>query len=228
MQVQPASLFREVIPSLLRSDHRYYFTLPVNKNVIEKGKREDGNYYRKLTPSNWERNLKHGTLIYVPMSSPMIHHHVIEKHGHDRVLELIFYNHREMPNGQTQLTFHPKDMTYMPDNWGYIACRAEALAKYPLSIYVKMTPEEIKRDMDRFMIIKWRTALQYTTISLLDSEVKKGNVHKDHASFLRSRVKRMIARTYEEHIERKRAVEHLCDMGRRYLRMVREKGESKE
>lgn len=165
MQVYPVSLFREVIPSLLRLDSRYYFTLPTNKNVIEKSKKENGNYYRKLTLSNWERNLKHGTVLYVPMSSPMIHHHIIEKHGHDRVLELIFYNYIKMPNGQTQLTFRPKNTTYMADNWNYIACRAEALGEYPLSMYIEMTSEEIKRDRDRFMIIKWRNALQHISRS---------------------------------------------------------------
>lgn len=230
MQVQPASLFREVIPTIVRTDSRFYLTLPTNDKMIEKERREDGNYHMKLTSANWKRSLdgRLGTEVYIPLSCLGIHHKLIELYGHDRVLELVFYGHREMPNGQTQLTFRSKRNTIIRENWEYIACRAESLHEYPMRIYVKMSWEEINRYKNRFMIIKWRNALQSTTQYLLDAEIKKGNLHKDHASFLRSRVQRMIARTHEEHIERKRAIERVCDMGRKYAQMVRERDMPKE
>ena len=225
MEIPPASLFNEVVPNIIRSDNRFYFKLPTNKDVIEKSKRQDGKYFRRLTPSNWERNLKNRieVEVYIPLSCSSIHHKIIDLYGHDRVLELVFRNSRAMMNNQTQLTFRTKPNTCVRENWEYIACRAEALKEYPLGVYVRMSPEEIKRDRDRFQIIKWRDAAINTTRDLLDSEVKKGNVHKDHASFLRMRVRRMIVKTHEEHIEYKKTIEKLCEMGRKYVELVRKR-----
>jgi hypothetical protein len=226
MEIHTASLFNEVIPNIIRTDNQFYFELPTNDDMIEKGKREDGNYYRKLTLSNWERNLKHkiGIEIYIPLSCLSIHHRIIDLYGHDRVLELVFRGSRQMMNNQTQLTFRTKQSTRnVRERWGYVACRAEGLKDYRLGLYVRMSPEEIKRDRDRFQIIKWRESVIHTTRNILESEVKKGNVHKDHASFLRSRVRKMIVRTHEEHIEHKKAIRRLCEMGRKYLELVRER-----
>jgi len=148
---------------------------------------------------------------------------MIDLYGHDRVLELVFQGSQEMVNGQTQLTFRGKRNSLVQENWLYIACRAESLNEYPLSMYVRMSWEERKRDQDRFQIIKWRNAVQNTTDRLLYDEIREGNIHKDHASFLRARVRRMIVRTHEEYIEHKKAVERLCAMGRRYLELIRER-----
>lgn len=225
MEAHPASLFKEVIPTIVRTDCKFYFTLPTNDKMIEKEKREHGNYYIRLTPSNWERNLEFriGEEVCIPISCSSIHHKIIDLYGHDRVLKLRFYGSQEMVNGQTQLTFRGKRNTNVRENWSYIACRAESLNEYQLSIYVRMNSKEIKRYQDRFNIIKWRTSVTSTTQRLLDDEMQEGNLHKDHASFLKSRVRRMIVRTHEEYIEHKKAVERLCAMGRRYVEHIRKR-----
>lgn len=219
----PASLFREVILDIVKPGSNVYYGLPTNDRVIEKSMKGSSEYAYRITPENYERYLTPGKEVMIPISCSSIHHKTIQSLGHDRLMTIVFHDMRVMATGQTQLTFITKRSSSMTERWTFIACRAEALNEYPLRLYVEPSKEEKERDRNRFRLLRWRSSLNRTSKHLLESQMKKGNLHKDHASFLETKVKRLIASTYEEYIERRQGLENICAMGRRHAQLIRER-----
>jgi hypothetical protein len=219
----PSSLFNTVIPEIIRGGNDLYFSLKFNHNRIEDQKREKGNYKRKVSSENCERLLTRHTIVSIPITCVTIHHKLVELYGHDRILELEFISSASMPNGDTQLTFRTLNSNLIRERWQYVACRSNGLGTYPFAMYVTMTDEEIGRDILRMDLVMWRHSVHSTADRLLEEELKRGNVHKDHASFLRRRVRNMIARTHEEHVEHKKAIANLCRIGREYTELMKKK-----
>jgi len=166
----PASLHNRYIRGLeepgdtsLPVPHRYH-ALPVNNPPIEKASR---NKYRLLTSENWESYLKEReSRVVIPITLAGIHWSVVEEHGNDRFVELLYIGSRPMGENDTQLNFHP----VRPDGNGLgcldvahpcyrVACRVSGLSTYRHKMYYRMTDEESARDRLRYDITGWRSAV---------------------------------------------------------------------
>jgi hypothetical protein len=219
----PRSLYNNLVPDLIQGNSPHYHLLSLNRDkidIVSKWK----SYMIRVTKGNWERLLRPrlGTNVKIPISCVNIHHHLVQTHGNDRVLELKFVDYGQFALGQTQLIF--RVISPIPEQ-RYVGCRVHKLGEYSHDMYVRMPIEEIQRDQLRMKLVRWRECLLHTERRVLDEEIRKGNVTKDHASFLRMRVRKLIARTHEEHIEHKRALERICEMGRKYVQLVKERDE---
>jgi hypothetical protein len=198
-QMIPASLFSEVVPFIIKPGNDLYHSIPYNRSCIEHNTGFCNLRYRVITNDNWKRLLTEGTVVYVPLSCTSIHHKLIDSYGHDRVLELTFGRSTPMANGSTQLTFHTKRGTQIRETYPNIACRANGLNDYPYKTYVRITDEERRRDRMRFQMIKWRKCVHNETDQILWEEITKDNITKRHSDYLRMKVRRLIAKTREEH-----------------------------
>lgn len=215
-----SSLFNTVIPRIIALNSDLYHTLPFNHNSVDTKEHYDEDGMNVLTKDNWKRILSVRTKVYIPITCANIHHKVIEKYGHDRVLELIFINSSTMVNGQTQLTFQTIPGTPIRDLYNSVACRVEGLDDYALKIYVDKSDEERKRDIMRFKMIKWRESVHNTSDSILKNEIKSGNITKKHSEYLRTRVRKLIATTSNEYESFQKITYKICELGKEYSNII--------
>lgn len=198
----PLSLFNRLIPDII--DPSKYHKLPLNTSVVEKNR-----YYMRITSENYNRLLQRGKTIQIPLSAPGIHYKQIEKYGHDRVLELAFLNMIPTPNGDIQLTFETMKNNVAREIGLYVACRSGGIKEYSFDMFVKMNREDIRRDHMRMRLVKWRKSVFETERRIREEEIREGNLSQSHGDYLRMRVRRLIATTREEHIERMREITFL-------------------
>lgn len=162
----PASLHSHFLPELeergnksLPLRHRYQ-TLRRNDIKVEK---ESRNKYRLLTSTNWDRYLVNNfSRVYIPVSEAGIHWSLIETHGHDRIVELLYVGSHPLGR-DIQLNFQPinqdGEMLDHAHPCYTVACRASKLDKYMRRMYYVMTEDERTRDKDRFRMVEWRATL---------------------------------------------------------------------
>ena len=162
----PASLYNHFILELEERGNRYlpirfrYQALTRNTMVIEKASRGK---YRRLTPLDWDRYLvTHHSRVYIPITDIGIHWSIIEAHGHDRIVELLYIGCQ--PIGRdTQLNFQPiaaDGGTLDAEHPCFtVACRASKLDTYSRGMYYRLTDEEAARDEDRYRLVGWRSAM---------------------------------------------------------------------
>jgi hypothetical protein len=177
--VMPTSLFSDVIPSLIGVNQQGYARLKFNTTPpIEWQDRYSPHIsVERLTEENWEELLIcRRTIVYVPISRIEMHHKLIEREGHDRILELVYLQAtpiidlvpetiRASKNGEGgdtrapnsyQLTFEMKQrVPGMYAHIQYVSCRSDKISEYDYPMMVKYSKEDAERFRIRDAMIQW-------------------------------------------------------------------------
>jgi hypothetical protein len=121
----------------------------------------------RLKEENWRRILiPKKTTVYVPISRIEMHHKLIEREGHDRIIELTYIQETDIEDGlrmagagagdepvAQQLTFRVIQPANTPSLYGSI--RSDKISKYPFPIMVKYSKEDAERFRIRDLILQW-------------------------------------------------------------------------
>ena len=176
--VMPTSLFSDVIPSLIGVNQQGYARLKFNTTPpIEWQDRYSSNIsVERLTEENWEEFLvPRRTIVYVPISRIEMHHKLIEREGHDKILELVYLQKspitdlvpetiRSSKNGggeeskptMYQLTFEMKQrVPGMYAHIQYVSCRSDKISEYDYPMMLKHSEENAERFRIRDAILQW-------------------------------------------------------------------------
>jgi hypothetical protein len=184
--VMPTSLFSDVIPSLIGINQMGYCRLKFNTTPpIEWQDRYSPHIsVERMTEKNWEEFLvPRKTIVYVPISRIEMHHKLIEREGHDRIVELIYLqktpiiflvpeitSNRPSKNGDGdsddkdekksptvyQLTFEMIQRNHgIYTHNHYVSCRSDKISEYDYPMMMKHSDENAERFRIRDELLQW-------------------------------------------------------------------------
>ena len=159
----PRSLFSDFIMVLTTEDGQSYSRLKFNRIPIEWQDRYSSNIsVERLTEKNWNKILiPKKTTVYIPISRIEMHHKIIEREGHDRILELTYIQQTGIEDVLRMAGDEPvaHQLTFRVNQPNprilYASIRSDRISEYPYPIMVKHSQENATRFRIRDSMLQW-------------------------------------------------------------------------
>jgi len=159
----PRSLFSDFIMVLTTEDGQSYSRLKFNRIPIEWQDRYSSNIsVERLTEKNWRDILiPKKSIVYVPISRIEMHHKIIEREGHDRIIELIYLQETDIHSALRMADDEPvaHQLTFRVNQLNprilYVSIRTDRISEYPYPIMVEYSEENATRFKIRDSMLQW-------------------------------------------------------------------------